>query len=842
MAFFPVDVPYEAKAANDESPVVVVSLGDSYSSGEGIEEFYGQFKSGGSEVDWDDKSFKSDWLAHRSKHSWPSLLEIPGIDGTLSDYKVTGEGSNWSDKCRWYFAASSGAETIHYYEKQEKQTKKDVLARPIDHTLPPQLDVFDTVEINGDTVDYVTMTIGGNDVGFSDIVTDRVAGSFFTAPSIADLTYRICEIWDNWDNKYGANIKKAYLDTYDRAGSQAYILIAGYPQLLYQDITGYNLAEVETVLISQSITEFNRRLEALVDECNSERDTDHFVFVDVESAFSGHAAYSGKYNYALDDPNAEPDQDGPWINGVDFFANSEDLKHPAVSSSYSMHPNKRGAEAYARCVNAAIEKIETKKQKKLQNTNKKLDEEAEASGYKWLIKPNIEADTIISGEEDYYDKYSYIQKDGKYGIIDYDGNITVEPEYDGYDDDMVTDLGAPLAVYDSGSGFTVYSSGTTSDGIFGNPYWCKHLSGYYLNSYDHTVYGWNTPDVYFTKIDKNSDESFLVAETSFVPEKSPDGTRTVFPPELTVSDGWFLCDAQGNELTKRYKYYACPWTSGSGSETTCAFSDDGTVWYNYTWDGTCVSDYCAPVESNAPGTNWKTDDGRSIKGFPFCATEGYLAIKPDSEHGFYVDVVSQERIGFFDDVRPVHNGKAWVRFRDKWGVISVGEDVSSDAAANELFSQLPEEFVFSSGAGGWQTVMNISSDGSFTGHYSDTNFGETGDGYPNGTVYICDFKGQFNDVRKIDEYTYSMKLDSFSYDGSHPYIKDGVQYIYASPSGIDAETKDLMVYLPGKPIASIPEGFIEWLKVWITDKNISSLPSGVYGIDNGQAGFIGFSE
>lgn len=69
-----------AYADNNQDKVVVVSLGDSYSSGEGIEPFYGQ-----------DKSLKNkvkdlNWLAHRSAKSWPGLLEIPGISGTMKDY------------------------------------------------------------------------------------------------------------------------------------------------------------------------------------------------------------------------------------------------------------------------------------------------------------------------------------------------------------------------------------------------------------------------------------------------------------------------------------------------------------------------------------------------------------------------------------------------------------------------------------------------------------------------------------------------------------------------------------------------------------------------------------
>ena len=44
------------------------------------------------------------------------------------------------------------------------------------------------------------------------------------------------------------------------------------------------------------------------------------------------------------------------------------------------------------------------------------------------------------------------------------------------------------------------------------------------------------------------------------------------------------------------------------------------------------------------------------------------------------------------------------------------------------------EFCFSSGVGGWFTVLYIHEDGSFDGHYQDSNMGVTGEGYPNGTL------------------------------------------------------------------------------------------------------------
>lgn len=62
--------------------------------------------------------------------------------------------------------------------------------------------------------------------------------------------------------------------------------------------------------------------------------------------------------------------------------------------------------------------------------------------YRWLIEPTINADNIISFDGSQVDpnnekntayaNYSVIRQNGKYGIIDYSGNMVVPAEYDDY--------------------------------------------------------------------------------------------------------------------------------------------------------------------------------------------------------------------------------------------------------------------------------------------------------------------------------------------------------------------------------------------------------------------------
>ena len=62
--------------------------------------------------------------------------------------------------------------------------------------------------------------------------------------------------------------------------------------------------------------------------------------------------------------------------------------------------------------------------------------------YRWLIEPTINADNIISFDGSQVDpnnekntayaNYSVIRQSGKYGIIDYSGNMVVPAKYDDY--------------------------------------------------------------------------------------------------------------------------------------------------------------------------------------------------------------------------------------------------------------------------------------------------------------------------------------------------------------------------------------------------------------------------
>lgn len=339
-------VPAFAADSIGSDPLIVVSLGDSYSSGEGIEDFYNQNDS--------NKYSNENWLAHRSEKSWGGLLRIKGSDNVTYTMKDCFVDNHNNPNCKWYFKASSGAVTADFLGCQKKTVREKWYKGTYDKEIPAQLDVFKDIQ---GSVDYVTFTIGGNDMGFTDILTNCALGVSFLGT--ASLATHLSVMWDKFASKSRDDIKHAYYNVYHAAGSQATIIVAGYPVLLSTVGTllprwgALNISSDDAIQLEHAVKLFNKRLGEIVKECRSETPSMDIHFVDVAGEFDGHSAYS---------------LNGAWINRLMLGPSKEDLDQGAIASAYSLHPNENGAKAYANCVNAKIREIERLKENEKMGT------------------------------------------------------------------------------------------------------------------------------------------------------------------------------------------------------------------------------------------------------------------------------------------------------------------------------------------------------------------------------------------------------------------------------------------------------------------------------------------
>lgn len=152
---------------------------------------------------------------------------------------------------------------------------------------------------------------------------------------------------------------------------------------------------------------------------------------------------------------------------------------------------------------------------------------------------------------------------------------------------------------------------------------------------------------------------------------------------------------------------------------------------------------------------------------------------------------------------------------------------ATDGDAVLTWEAIPSHFIFTSGAGAWQTSLDLQSDGSFSGAYSDSNMGESSDAYPYGTVYYCNFNGQFTQPQPVTEYCYSVELTEFSAEDSEnaEYIDNGIRYVRSEPYGFN-DSQCFYLYLPGTPVADLPEDCLYWLN--LLQQVESEIPSGMY--------------
>ncbi len=240
--------------------------------------------------------------------------------------------------------------------------------------------------------------------------------------------------------------------------------------------------------------------------------------------------------------------------------------------------------------------------------------------------------------------------------------------------------------------------------------------------------------------------------------------------------------------------------------------------------------------------NYEDENGTHCEADGQGITQEEFQTKLDALTGKITKVLMYNRVR--DDTMAANMKKAeqvYMTYDEAIAFLSDGKQSRDTAGAD---AKLPfteaQEFVFCSGVGGWETYLTINPDGTFTGQYHDSNLGESGDGYDS-TVYISTFHGRFKDIRKKDDLTYTMKLDTLETEETQDtWIEeqDGVRvlYIASPPYGMDGGT-NFELYLPGTQKSNLPDDYISWIGLALGDR--TSLPG--YGVRNveGACGFSG---
>ena len=152
------------------------------------------------------------------------------------------------------------------------------------------------------------------------------------------------------------------------------------------------------------------------------------------------------------------------------------------------------------------------------------------------------------------------------------------------------------------------------------------------------------------------------------------------------------------------------------------------------------------------------------------------------------------------------------------------------------------EWSFSSGAGGWSTEMRLDAEGAFSGEFHDSEMGEMDDAYPHGTLYGCSFTGRFTPPEPVDEYSWVVRVDSLTIDGTvgEESIDDGIRYVTTDPYGI-SEGDEMRLFRPGTPVDMLNEDMQMWAHLLWQEEAPTELEDWFLYSAANESGFVGYS-
>lgn len=304
--------------------------------------------------------------------------------------------------------------------------------------------------------------------------------------------------------------------------------------------------------------------------------------------------------------------------------------------------------------------------------------------YRWLIEPTINADNIISFDGSQVDpnnekntayaNYSVIRQSGKYGIIDYSGNMVVPAEYDDYYTCWCGEVTLFNIINEKNDEYEYCSIDSSNQVVY---YAAEHHDSspkYYWNS--------NEEKIYVKDADEEQGEEYTGKKAVVVCEadvkKSDNGFYDISP----VSEPLYgLAKKDKLILDMQYTDFYAPAYKGAGL-TCIAFENDEGKWGYVGPDGKTIIDFKCDGDMSAY-CGKVIDDEMAVH--PYLFTDDYLPVSINSSYGYYdIDGNCIVKLGEFDQARPAHNGKAWVMKSGKWGVIAFGDaPVEEDSSEEE---------------------------------------------------------------------------------------------------------------------------------------------------------------
>lgn len=165
--------------------------------------------------------------------------------------------------------------------------------------------------------------------------------------------------------------------------------------------------------------------------------------------------------------------------------------------------------------------------------------------------------------------------------------------------------------------------------------------------------------------------------------------------------------------------------------------------------------------------------------------------------------------------------------KDRWYYVQTcgvyGYVSSDDVKGMKITFPFAEEthWFFRSGAGAWHTELVLQPDGAFSGVYEDTDAGDIGKKYPNGTHYYCCFFGQLRPEGSWDGQALKVSVTSLQWEDTPDEVRyvDGVREIASLPYGLSQGDR-MMLCLTGVDEQQLTEEMRAWVRDNLSDGRV----------------------
>lgn len=268
----------------------------------------------------------------------------------------------------------------------------------------------------------------------------------------------------------------------------------------------------------------------------------------------------------------------------------------------------------------------------------------------WVVEPSIEADNIFSlplssfnEKTNHYDvsfgDCYVIQKDGKFGFIDSNGDLIIEPKYDTVETCICTD-GYIATIKPVGSYTTTYKIDSSFSESWMYPHKCDEFTGY--------TYLWNSA---LNKVSIHNGDT------------QADGGS--YLPEAVQLDSGKYAVASGEKLCGATDYDAAGIFTGG----LVAMSKGGKWGYLNSAGETVI-----PFEYSS--VNGYSALGNSTT--PYECSEGYITVLKNGKYGVFKADGTQVVPCQYNALTTVHDGRAFAsNDGGVWGILLIDERISN---------------------------------------------------------------------------------------------------------------------------------------------------------------------